>query len=191
MTFLGSIFSPEAPAHFERGRILLRQPRMEDYEGWASLRAQSRSFLEPWEPLWSDHDLTSYGFRQRLRMYAQQVKEDSAYPFFIFDRGAGHLVGAITLANVRRGVAQMCTVGYWIGQPHQRQGYMTDALELAVDHSFEALGLHRVEAACLPSNAASIALLKRCSFGLEGLARNYLKIAGIWQDHLLFSRIAS
>ncbi len=191
MAFLSSIFSPESTSVLERGHVLLRPPRMEDFDEWAGLRAQSREFLEPWEPLWSEHDLTPYGFRQRIRTYAQQMRRDSAYPFFIFHRGEGHLMGAITLSNVRRGVGQMCTVGYWIGQSHARQGYMADALELAVDYGFGNLGLHRIEAACLPSNAASIALLKRASFSLEGLARNYLKIAGIWQDHLLFSRIVS
>jgi [ribosomal protein S5]-alanine N-acetyltransferase len=191
MAFLSSIFSSEVTAPLERGSVLLRLPRTEDFEAWAALRAQSRQFLEPWEPLWSEHDLTAYAFRQRIRSYAQQIKRDSAYPFFIFHRDEGHLLGAITLSNVRRGVAQMCNVGYWIGQTYARQGYMADALDLAVDYGFSNLGLHRVEAACLPSNAASIALLGRCSFDLEGLARNYLKIAGIWQDHLLFSRTVS
>jgi [ribosomal protein S5]-alanine N-acetyltransferase len=191
MAFLSSIFSPEYAETLERGQILLRPPRLEDFEEWLRLRETSREFLEPWEPLWSENDLTAYGFRQRIRAYTQQIKRDSAYPFFIFHRAEGHLLGAITLSNVRRGVAQMCTVGYWIGQPYARLGYMTDALELAVDYGFGNLGLHRVEAACLPSNAASIALLKRGAFSLEGMARNYLKIAGIWQDHLLFSRIVS
>jgi [ribosomal protein S5]-alanine N-acetyltransferase len=191
MAFLSSIFSADNSASLAHGHVMLRQPRMDDFEAWADLRRMSREFLEPWEPLWGDYDLTPYGFRQRIRNYSQQAKRDAAYPYFIFHRRQGHLLGAITLANVRRGVAQMCTVGYWIGEPHARQGFMTDALEAAVLHAFTGLALHRVEAACLPSNAASIALLKRGGFQLEGLARDYLKIAGTWQDHLLFSRIHS
>jgi [ribosomal protein S5]-alanine N-acetyltransferase len=191
MAFLSSIFSADTSTGLVLGQVMLRPPRMDDFEAWTHLRRSSREFLERWEPLWGEHDLTSYGFRQRIRNYGQQAKRDTAYPYFIFHREQGHLLGAITLANVRRGVAQMCTVGYWIGEPHARQGFMTDALEAAVMQAFSGLALHRVEAACLPSNAASIALLKRSGFQLEGLARNYLKIAGIWQDHLLFSRIHS
>jgi [ribosomal protein S5]-alanine N-acetyltransferase len=185
------MFQPDAAPSLARGSVMIRLPRMEDFSAWAELRLESRAFLEPWEPLWSEHDLTSYGFRLRIRSYQQQVKRDQAYPFFIFHRSEGHLLGAITISNIRRGVAQMATVGYWIGQPYARQGFMSDALEMGADYSFSHLGLHRVEAACLPSNAASIALLKRCDFALEGMARNYLKIAGEWQDHLLFARIGS
>jgi [ribosomal protein S5]-alanine N-acetyltransferase len=190
MAFLSSIFPAEEPAALVQGRVLLRQPRMEDFEPWAALRERSRAFLEPWEPQWGEHDLTSYGFRQRIRSYGQQVRRDAAYPFFIFNSEDERLLGAITLSNVRRGVAQMCTVGYWIGEEHARRGYMTDALEAATQYAFTDLGLHRVEAACLPANVASMALLKRSDFVLEGLARNYLKIAGKWQDHLLFARLA-
>ena len=99
------------------------------------------------------------------------------------------MLGALTLSNVRRGVAQMATLGYWIGAPFARQGYMTDALQALLPFAFDHLHLHRVEAACLPRNDASIALLRRAGFEQEGLARSYLKINGAWQDHLLFARL--
>ena len=110
-------------------------------------------------------------------------------PFLFSTSEQDHLLGAITASNIRRGAAQMCSVGYWIGKPHARQGYMGHALNALVGHAFNGLGLHRVEAACLPSNQASIALLRRCGFSEEGLARKYLNIAGKWQDHLLFARL--
>jgi ribosomal-protein-alanine N-acetyltransferase len=100
------------------------------------------------------------------------------------------LVGAVTLSNVRRGVAQMGTLGYWVGEPFVRKGYMTAALNLMKPFAFQHLQLHRLEAACLPVNAASIALLRRCGFHEEGYARQYLKINGAWQDHLLFACLA-
>jgi len=98
-------------------------------------------------------------------------------------------VGALTLSNVRRGVAQTGTLGYWIGEPHARRGYMTSAVRLMCDFAFRHLGLHRVEAACLPQNTPSIGLLRKTGFA-EGLARGYLKIAGEWRDHLLFARLS-
>jgi ribosomal-protein-alanine N-acetyltransferase len=99
------------------------------------------------------------------------------------------LLGALTFSNVRRGVAQAASLGYWIGAPHARRGLMTSAVGLAMGFAFDHLRLHRIEAACLPGNAASIALLGRCGFEQEGLAKRYLKIAGLWQDHLLFARL--
>ncbi len=100
------------------------------------------------------------------------------------------LVGGLTLSNIRRGVAQCCSVGYWIGEPYQRCGLMSDAVRTVLPFAFDVLNLHRVEAACLPSNKASINLLRGCRFTEEGFARRYLKINGVWQDHLLFAVVA-
>ena len=100
---------------------------------------------------------------------------------------SGALVGGLTLCNVRRGVTQSCTLGYWIGAKHSRQGYMTAAVRAVVPFVFDSLELHRLEAACLPTNAASIKLLEKTGFQREGLARRYLRINGLWQDHLLYA----
>jgi ribosomal-protein-alanine N-acetyltransferase len=96
------------------------------------------------------------------------------------------MIGGITLANVRRGIVQAGTIGYWVGQPHAHRGYMTAALRVLLPTLFGELNLHRVEAACIPSNAPSIRVLEKCGFSREGLARRYLCINGVWQDHLLF-----
>ena len=170
--------------------LMLRRPQMSDFPQWAQLREGSRGFLTPWEPIWPANDLTRTAFRARVRQYWRDIDEDVAYPYFIFDNAGEVLVGALTLSNVRRGVAQTATLGYWIGLPHARQGYMTSAVRLIVDFAFRHLGLHRVEAACLPHNAASVGLLRKCGFEHEGLARGYLKIAGEWRDHLLFARLS-
>jgi ribosomal-protein-alanine N-acetyltransferase len=190
MSFLRSPFAADPPPSFRDGHALIRVPEMSDYEQWASLRALSRDFLTPWEPVWPANDLTRTAFRSRIRQYWRDIDDDAAYPYFIFDRDGQTLVGALTLSNVRRGVAQTATLGYWIGLPHARQGYMTSAVCLMLDFAFRHLGLHRVEAACLPHNQASMRLLLRCGFAREGLARGYLKIAGEWQDHLLFARLS-
>ena len=126
---------------------------------------------------------------ERSSSISRDIDDDMAYPFFIFSGDEKTMLGALTLSNVRRGVAQMATLGYWIGAPFARQGYMTDALQALLPFAFDHLHLHRVEAACLPRNAASIALLRRAGFEQEGLARSYLKINGAWQDHLLFARL--
>lgn len=162
---------------------------MADFEEWVHLRNYSKDFLITWEPLWSDHEFSKFNFRARIKYYQQLVKNDQGYPFFIFHHQQNHLLGAITITNVRRGAAQNCSVGYWIGQPFARQGFMTEALQAAIGYAFQNLTLHRIEAACLPTNQASVRLLNKCGFAHEGLARKYLKINGVWQDHLLFARL--
>ena len=100
------------------------------------------------------------------------------------------MIGGITLANVRRGIVQAGTIGYWVGQPHAHRGYMTTALRVLLPSLFGELNLHRIEAACIPSNMASIRVLEKCGFSREGLARRYLCINGVWQDHLLFGLLS-
>ncbi len=170
---------------------MLRVPEMGDFEQWANLRLASRDFLAPWEPVWPANDLTRAAFRNRIRQYNRDIGDDAAYPYFIFTAMGDRLLGAITLSNVRRGVAQTGTLGYWIGASHVRHGYMTAAVKLVLRMAFEHLSLHRVEAACLLHNQGSIALLRRCGFEQEGVARAYLKIGGEWRDHQLFAKLAS
>lgn len=172
-------------------RVLLRTPQMSDYPAWAELRATSRDFLTPWEPLWAADELSRSSFRRRVRHYLRDLREDMGYALFIFSAATDSLVGGVTLCNVRRGVTQACTLGYWIGAPYARQGYMTAAVSAIIPFVFDSLELHRLEAACLPANTASIKLLERMGFMREGLARRYLKINGVWQDHLLYSLLDS
>ena len=170
--------------------VKLRPPRMADYQAWSELRLRSREFLQPWEPTWPSDDLTRSAFRRRLAAYARDLDTDQAYPFFIFRTQGDALAGGLTLSNVRRGVAQMASVGYWIGQPHARKGHMLAAVRATAPFAFQRLGLHRLEAACIPENVASRELLLRAGFRLEGEARAYLKINGVWRDHLLFGMLA-
>jgi ribosomal-protein-alanine N-acetyltransferase len=170
----------------ETDRVLLRTPQMTDYPSWAELRAQSRDFLTPWEPLWASDELSRASFRRRIRHYMRDLREDMGYALFIFSAATGTLVGGLTLCNVRRGVTQACTLGYWVGAPYARQGYMTAAVRAVIPFVFDSLELHRLEAACLLANTASIRLLEKTGFTREGVARRYLRINGAWQDHLLY-----
>ena len=185
MALFGLTSTPPSLAPRGRG-LLLRPPQMGDFPDWAQLRQSSRNFLTPWEPVWPSDDLTRTGFRRRLRRYADDIASDHAYPFLIFRDEDETLVGGVTLANVRRGIVQAGTIGYWIGEPFAGQGYMTRALRVLLPFVFSELGLHRVEAACIPSNEASVRVLEKCGFVREGLARRYLCINGVWQDHYLF-----
>ena len=191
MVFLRSPFSPELPPLLKGAKVTLRVPQMADYESWAELREESREFLSPWEPTWPHDDLTRTAFRLRIKRYWRDIEDDLAYPFFIHDMQSGQLLGGLTLSNVRRGVAQMASCGYWIGEAFTRRGYMTDAVRTGISYAFDHLRLHRLEAACLPVNEASIRLLRKCGFIEEGIAHRYLKINGRWEDHLLFGLVSN
>ncbi len=167
-------------------RVFLRPPERGDYEEWATLRAASRNFLTPWEPSWPPDALGRGNYRARLARYGEDWRTDQGYNFFIFRRDET-LAGGVGLSNVRRGVAETASLGYWIGEKFARQRYMSDALPLILVFAFDRLRLHRVEAACLPTNVPSRGVLLRTGFKEEGYARAYLQIDGKWQDHLLFA----
>lgn len=178
---------PERGLRLVYGRVYLRPPRPRDWRAWARLRHRSQAFLTPWEPTWPDDALERAAFRRRLRQYADEMRQGKGYTFLIFRRSDNALVGGISLMNLRRGVAQTATLGYWIGAPYARTGYMSEALSAVLDFAFDTLGLHRVEAASLPHNVASQGLLRKVGFTEEGHAREYLRINGRWQDHVLFA----
>ncbi len=169
-------------------RIVLRLPQHTDFTAWSTLRAESRDFLTPWEPVWAPDHLTRKSFTNRVYWAARASRQGSAWPLFIMRRD-GVLVGAITLDNIRRGPAQSGTIGYWIGQPHARMGYMAEAIGVLVHHAFTTLDLSRIEAACLPENAASRGVLEKSGFKYEGVAQSYLQIAGRWRNHVLYSNL--
>lgn len=189
MAFLRSAL-PEDYLDAVRGEtLILRPPAVADYTAWAELRALSRSHLTRWEPAWARDDLSRQMYRRRLRAYAKDVRDDMGYSFFICDATSEALVGGITLSNVRRGSSQTASVGYWIGKPYAGQGRMKEAVKTVLPFAFRSLRLHRIEAACMPSNEASIRVLAQSGFAREGLARSYLKINGRWEDHLLFAKL--
>ena len=111
---------------------------------------------------------------------------DRAYSFLIFKIEDNTLLGGINIGNVRRGVSQSASLGYWIGEKYSRNGYMKEALKLLIPSLFVDLRLNRIEAATLEENIASKNLLKKIGFKKEGVLRKYLKINGTWRDHILY-----
>lgn len=186
---LSTLFAPDVLPMIEGERVYLRVPQMKDFPAWREVRAASRAFLTPWEPLWPVDDLTRGAFRRRLRRYARDMLADEAYPLLLFRRSDHQLLGGLTLSNVRRGVCQAASLGYWMGAPFAGQGYMKAAVSALLPVAHEVLHLHRVEAACMPGNQPSIRLLEGCGFVREGYSRQYLCINGVWEDHLMFARL--
>ncbi|UHD47360.1 GNAT family N-acetyltransferase [Aureimonas altamirensis] len=189
MAFLDWLSRVTAP-RLEGDGLVLRLPEIRDYSAWAQLREESQGFLTPWEPAWSDHELSRNAYRERLSRYRCEARERTAYNFFVFGDGGATLYGGLSLGLIRRGVAQSGTLGYWMGERYAGCGHMSAAVRLVSIYAFDVEGLHRLEAACLPSNERSSRLLERAGFRQEGYLRKYLKIAGEWEDHNLYSLLA-
>ncbi len=170
-------------------RMTLRPPMHADYRAWTCLRRDSREFLEKWEPLWAADHLSRKAFTNRVYWAQRSLTSGAALPLFLIRRADDALMGAITLDNIRRGPAQAGTFGYWIGAPFARKGYMQEAIEALTHHAFDKLDLSRIEAACLPENAASRGVLEKCGFKYEGVAQSYLQIGGRWRNHVLFANL--
>ena len=181
---LGPSYVP-LPPELADARVRLRPPRFADFRAWLAVREKSRAFLEPWEPTWEADMLTRAGYRKRVRLMVGDWRDDRGYAFHIFDRADQSLVGGINLTGVRRRAAQYASLGYWMGVDQAGHGLMSAALRVLLPAAFQSFGLHRVEAACIPENAPSRALLAKFGFRTIGVARAYLRIDGAWRDHIL------
>ena len=173
----------------ETDRMTLRPPVHADFRAWASLRRDSRDFLQRWEPTWADDHFTRKSFTNRVYWSQRSIQQGTAVPLFMVRREDNTLVGAITLDNIRRGPAQAGTTGYWIGAPFARKGYMREAIAALVHHAFNTLDLSRIEAGCLPENTASRRLLEQTGYKYEGVAQSYLQIDGRWRTHVLYANL--
>ena len=186
---LGAALGSGPAVRLQGRRVVLRPPEPRDWSVWAALRARSRGFLTPWEPAWPVDSLTRSAFNRRVRRQMAEWRDDLTYSFLSFERETGALVGGLGLGSIRRGVSQTGTVGYWVGEPYARRGYTTEAVALVLGYAFGELELHRVEASCLPNNAASRGVLDKLGFTREGLARGYLRIEGAWRDHDIYAML--
>src|SRR5260370_27661486 len=169
MAFLRAVSLCDLMPAITGNGVVLRAPQMSDFAEWAALREASRDFLTPWEPTWPADDLTRASFRRRIKRYSEDQRGDLAYAFFVLRKHDDVLVGGLTLANIRRGCAQAGSLGYWMGAAHARQGHMTAAVNAVIPFAFGTLKLHRIEAACIPANVASVGLLAKTRVKRQGL----------------------
>lgn len=167
---------------------VLRILNLDDADELAAVRVAERDRLAPYEPEREASFFTAEGQREELKQLIAAHAAGLAYPFGVVVDG--RLVGALTLTGVVRRAFMSCSVGYWMSERFAGHGVMTRALGEATTYAFDHLGLHRVEAATLLDNVASQRVLAKNGFERFGQAPQYLHIAGRWQDHVLFQRLA-
>ncbi len=190
MKLLKMSSSESYPEDIYTDRLILRRPKLSDFEQWSDLRQMSADFLQPYEPRWANDELSRSSFKARLRRQEADINSGRGLPWFVLaNNSKPKLLGGLTLSNIRRGVAQAATLGYWMGEPFAGLGYMSEAVTAVSASAFEVHRLHRIEASTVLNNTRSQGLLKKCGFEREGVAKSYLKINGQWEDHILFARI--
>ncbi len=104
-----------------------------------------------------------------------------------FSTTVARFVGEVSLGAVQRGPFQTASVGYWIDEGAAGRGYVPEAVAVMFRYAFEDLGLHRLEIAIVPRNAPSRRVVEKLGLREEGIARGFLQIAGVYEDHVRFA----
>ncbi|MFD6139754.1 GNAT family N-acetyltransferase [Promicromonospora sp. NPDC060271] len=164
--------------------VTLRALTEDDAEAIASAYGRNREYLTPWEPARPEAFYTQEWHKEQLR--AQVLENSTGRALYTVLEADGEIVGRLNLTDIVHGAFENGHVGYWLDARFTGRGIMTRAIEALVEHARDELGLHRLQAATLPHNEASQAVLTRIGFERIGFAPGYLKIAGQWQDHVLF-----
>ncbi|MCF6743511.1 GNAT family N-acetyltransferase [Blastococcus sp. KM273128] len=162
---------------------------LDDAPALADLVRADQEFQAPWEPARDERWYTEAGQRDDVRAALDRHEAGLALPCVVLDE-AGAVAGRVNLNNVVRGAFQSASLGYWVASASDGRGLATGAVAEMLRRAFTDLGLHRVEAGTLLHNAASQKVLERNGFTRYGLAPRYLRIAGRWQDHVLFQVLA-
>jgi [ribosomal protein S5]-alanine N-acetyltransferase len=167
---------PAAGRALEVGaRVYLREPAGGDAREIIGLNRASRALHRGW--------VTPPVDAPAFRQWMLRCRKPSVRCLLVCRLGDDAIVGVFTLSQIVRRLFQSAYLGYYVAAPYAGQGYMREGMALVLRHIFTSMKLHRVEANVQPENAASIALVKRSGFRLEGFSPRYLKVAGRWRDH--------
>jgi ribosomal-protein-alanine N-acetyltransferase len=170
---------------------VLRPPRTDDVAILYQALRRNVEHLGPWTPTppLDERRPTLTAVAREIARWRSLWRKSDSYAFYVWPREAenGSITGRVTLGRVTRGAFQNAYLGYWMDRDLQGRGYMTEAVRAATTFAFTVLQLHRVQAAIMPRNVASIRVAEKCGFRREGFALRYLEIAGTWEDHELYA----
>ncbi|WP_296628164.1 GNAT family N-acetyltransferase [uncultured Negativibacillus sp.] len=171
-------------------RLLLRPASISMAAALADYYRRNEAFLRPFEPQREPAFYTEAFQRSILEQEEINASQAQSFRFYLSMREEPEkIIGKIGLNNIVWGCFESCFLGYSLDAEYLRRGLMTEAVNECVHIAFEELGLHRIEANIMPHNQASLGVVRKCGFREEGLAKKYLKINGVWEDHLHMVRL--
>lgn len=172
------------PLTLETERLVLKQATPKFAELTLNFYQKNRDHLAGWSPDFPEDFLTLKGQFRRLRSVRQMIKEARQLELWIFRKKQKPALGKINFFNIRRGALQACVLGYQMDEAHTNNGYITEALREGIRYMFEVQKLHRIEANIMPRNKRSLRVVEKLGFQPEGLRKQYLKVNGVWEDHI-------
>lgn len=169
-------------------RVIMRLPEYADVPEILRFYRDNEAHLAPYEPLRPEGFDQPYYWEARVRAVHDEFRADRSLRCFLFLKDEPtRVIGTANFTSFLRGAAHFCNLGYGLAADAQGHGYLSEILPLGIDYVFDTLKLHRIQANYMPHNVRSGKLLRRLGFVVEGYARDYLMIAGKWEDHVLTS----
>lgn len=164
--------------------LILRQITTDECHLFQDYLLRNREFLAKWEPVRSEEYYSYDSIKTLIEDELSLLQKGIAINYYIFYEGEERIIGKISFSNIIYGPFLSCYLGYKLDKDEVNRGVMTKALNEAIENLFQEYKLHRVEANILPRNMASIRVVEKLGFVNEGLSKKYLKINGVWEDHI-------
>ena len=170
---------------FTTERLVVRTPQAGDGAHYGAYYSANRAFLQPWSPTFGEDMFSAKDWEDSIPIIRQEFAAGRSARFCLFLQG--QMIGVANITSITRSPSYSCVLGYTLCQAAQGQGYMKEGLEPVIEYVFQYRNLHRITANYMPHNQRSGRLLRSLGFQVEGYARDYLLIDGVWQDHVLTS----
>lgn len=170
-------------------RCILRLPELEEAIAMAEFASKNRAYLIPFEPLQPDYYYGPEYWHDKILQLQEGFQADTSCCLNLYLKETGQLLGMVNYSNIVRGAFHSCFLGFKIAENMQGQGLMTEAIKASIGYVFDTLNLHRISANYMPRNERSARVLEKCGFQKEGIAEDYLRINGTWEQHVLTSLI--
>lgn len=173
----------------ETARLVLRIAHPSDAAAALDYAQRNKNHFAATNPAYAEDYFTEAYWKTRLADCFEEFRTDKSARFFMYlKHDEARIIGAVNLSEFVRRAAQFCYLGYGIDHEHEGQGFMYEAAEATIQYAFDELNLHRIMANYMPHNIRSGNLLKRLGFNVDGFARDYLRINGKWEDHIMTSK---
>jgi ribosomal-protein-alanine N-acetyltransferase len=168
---------------FTTARLVVRTPQAGDGAHYGGYYSANKAFLQPWSPTFGEDMFSAKDWEDSIPLIRHEFVSGRSARFCLFHQG--QLIGVANLTSMTRSPSYSCMLGYTLSEHAQGLGFMREGLGPVIDYAFKIRNLHRINANYMPHNQRSGKVLRSFGFQVEGYARDYLLIDGVWQDHVL------